>query len=111
MKNGRRAEDKEEEINMYLDDNRCHFIAAERLGMLENNVAAMATTPGKRKREIEFNSIAHILKRLKVIEHTADIVGISFGCLNSGEAGMFILCKSPTKVIGNIPEIQQEPKT
>jgi hypothetical protein len=92
-----------DEMHMFLEQCRCYFIAAERLGMLESAIACMSSTPGKRKRAIEFNSIQQVLKKLKVIEDSMKIVGISFGCLDSGEAGMFVICQSPIRLLGDVP--------
>lgn len=101
------AEDiKKDEIHMYLDDNRCYFISAERLGLIESNVSKMAYTSGKRKRAIEFNAIAHVLKSLKIVDREVDIKGIAYGCLDTGEAGMFIICRVPTKIHGTVPEAE-----
>lgn len=99
----RRELDKE--LHLLLECKPVYFVSAERLGMIEQSVARMATTPDKRKRSAEFRAIVKVLKALQVIPPSCDIVGISFGCLDTGDAGMFIICKSPTKVIGQIPEI------
>lgn len=99
----RREQDKE--LYTLLECRPAYFISAEKLGMVEQSIARMASTPVKRKRQIEFNLICQVIKALKITPQECEITGISFGCLKSGEAGMFITTASATKILGQIPEV------
>lgn len=80
------------------------FIASERLGLLEQSVARMACTVGKRKRGVEFNAIVKVIRALRLVPPEAVVAGLAYGCLEGGDAGLFIITNSPTKVVGSLPE-------
>lgn len=99
-----------EEIHLQMSNANTYFISSQRLGMLESQIAALASTPNKRKRAVEFNRIKQVLHALKAIPSDCKIVGLAYGCIDTGDAGLFALCTSPVQLLGAMPATVEAPK-
>lgn len=91
-----------------LQCNPSYFIHSDKLGVLEATARGIAHLANKRKRAVELNRLQWILKRLKLIPTECKVIGIALGSLDTGDSGLFVLCHSPTKLLGQIPEESKE---
>lgn len=99
----RRQEDKE--LRLLLSTKLSYFVSTEKLGLIEANVRKMNSLSTKRSRAVELNAIQFVLKKLGVIPHSVKVVALAHGCLDAGDSGLLILCESPTKILGQLPEV------
>lgn len=93
------------ELNLLVSTKLSYFVASEKLGMIEASVRRMNSATNKRSRRLDLNDIQFVLKRLGVIASDAKVVALGYGCLDTGDAGLIILCESPTKILGQLPEV------
>lgn len=110
------VEDRREDLRRELDKEaylllQCkpaYFIPMDKLGVVEHVARSMLNTPLKRKRALELNNLTWVVKRLKLVPTECKIISVALGCLDTGEAGLFILCNSPTKLLADIPEEKEK---
>ena len=87
-----------------LELGQSYFIASQHLGVIEGAVQGMLHDGLRRSRRVDFNQLQQVLKTLNLIPQAEKVIGISLGCLDTGDTGLFVLCSSPHHVQGDIPQ-------
>lgn len=90
-------------VDLEAKDN--YFIQSHRLGAIESVAKAMLNNSNKRARRVELNHIQQVLKTLHLIPHSAKVIALGLGCLDTGESGLFVLCNSPHQISADLPTL------
>lgn len=82
-------------------------IPAEKLGVLEAQLANLPLHKLKRERKSDFNRLSRVLRDLKMVPK-GDVVGLSFGVNCLGEVTAFVTYQVDTHERVSVPHAEME---
>lgn len=85
------------------------FIPEDKTGILGTLIQALPGVKGKRKRQVEFNSLEKVLKGLKLLPGGSAAFSIAWGVNHLGEAGAIVVL-SPSDRVALVPTPQENLK-